>query len=196
MSQSVLAYHFVGATLRDGQPIPPNNEWLEHKGRIEMCYSGLHASVCPFDALQYAPGATLCRVELDGEIISQTDKIVGRRRKILKRIDATQLLRLFARQCALDVVHLWESPDVVKQYLETGEESLRAAVGDAAGAVWDAARNAARAAAWDAAVAAARVAAYAASAAARDAAGAAASAAARAAQRARFVTLVEDAFAE
>ena len=29
--------------------------------------------------------------------------------------DATKVLRSFARKCALDVVHLWEAPSVVKR---------------------------------------------------------------------------------
>jgi hypothetical protein len=27
MKDHVLAWHFVGATLRDGRPIPPDGEW-------------------------------------------------------------------------------------------------------------------------------------------------------------------------
>ena len=59
-------------------------------------------------------------------------------------LEATGLLRQFARSCALDVIHLWKPPAVVKEYLETGNEALRAAASDAAS---DAARIAARAAA-------------------------------------------------
>jgi hypothetical protein len=62
-----LAWHFVGATLRDGRPIPADGEWLEHVGRIEICNTGLHASRRPAHALKYAPGATLCLVECDGK---------------------------------------------------------------------------------------------------------------------------------
>jgi hypothetical protein len=58
------------------------------------------------------------------------------------------MLREFARWCALQVIHLWDAPDVVRQYLETGDESLRAA---ARAATRAAARNAARNAACDAA---------------------------------------------
>ena len=185
-----LAYHFVGDTLRDGRPVPADGEWLEHDGEIELCASGLHWSSCPFDALQYAPGNTLCRVEYDGETVKGDDKGVSRRRRIIKRIDAEPLMREFARWCALQVIDLWDAPDVVRQHLTTGSESLRASA-------WDAARAAARDAAGDAAWAAARAAVWAAdaerdaargaardaAAAARDAARAAARDAARAAAR-------------
>ena len=54
----------------------------------------------------------------------------------------------FARWCSLRVVHLWDCPDVVKQYLETGDEELRDAAWYAA---WNAADAAAHSAAWNAA---------------------------------------------
>lgn len=185
---SIIAYHFVGNTLRDGRPVPPDGEWLVHEGPIVICASGLHASRHPFDALQYAPGNTLCLVEIEGDIVEQGDKLVGRRRRIVRRIDAEPLMREFARWCALQVIEYWDAPYIVRQYLTTGDESLRAAA-------WAAARAAARAAAWAAAGAAARAAARDA---ARDAARAAARAAAMdavvAAQRERFGEMVRAAF--
>ena len=159
----MIAYHFHnGTTLRDGRPLPAVGEWLVHEGEAMMCESGLHASKHPFDALQYAPGAWLDLVECEDIADEREDKLVCRRRKTLKRIDLTQVLRKFAREQALSVLHLWpDPPEVVVRWLRTGDESLRAAARDAA---WDAARDAAGAAAW---------------AAARDAAWAAAGAAAR-----------------
>ena len=139
------------------------------RGEIDICRRGLHASRHPFDALFYATGPFLYRVECSGKITEEGDKLVCTRRKYVAKIDATELLRLFARRQALSVIHLWTAPPVVREYLETGNPELR----DAA---WAAARDAARAAAWAAAWAAAR-------AAARDAAWAAARAAARDAAR-------------
>lgn len=180
---NVLAYHFVGDKLRDGRPVPADGEWLEHDGPVELCASGLHASICPFDALQYAPGGTLCLVELGGTVIHGNDKVVASRRRIIKRIDAEPLMREFARWSALQVIELWDAPDVVRQYLTTGDESLRVAAWDAAWAAADAA--AAEAAARDAARAAAR-----------DAAWDAAWDAARAAQRDRFRKMVDAAMGD
>ena len=190
------AYHFVGDTLRDGNPIPADGVPLVFDGPVEICQTGLHYSLHPFDALQYAPGSTLCLVEVDDIVAAQDDKGVCRQRTIVKRIDATQLLHAFARRCALDVIHLWDAPPVVREYLETGNESLR-------GAAWAAARGAARDAARGAAWAAARGAAWdAARGAAWNAAGAAAGAAAwdaawdaaRGVQKTRFAEMVEEVF--
>jgi hypothetical protein len=174
----IRAWHFVGATLRDGRPIPPDGEWLVHEGPLDMCKAGLHASRHPFDALQYAPGETLCLVDMDGEIYEGDDKLVARRRRIVARVGATELLRAFARQQALGVIHLWPAPDVVRDYLQTGNPALRTAAKDAA---WDVAMDAARDAAW---------------AAARDSACDAARGAASDAARDAFLALVTAAFAE
>jgi len=155
-NETVLAWHFVGGTLRDGRPVPADGEWLEHDGALVMCESGLHASIRLIDALQYAPGVTICRVECAGDMEHDDDKLVAMRRRIAWRIDGEAVLRAFSRWCALQVAHLWDMPDVVRLYLETGDESLRDAARDAAGtASWDAAGavawDAARDAAWDAA---------------------------------------------
>jgi hypothetical protein len=89
----------------------------------------------------------------------------------------------FARRCALDVAHLWDAPDVVRRFLETGDESLRYAAWDAARATtWDVARDADWDAALNAAWAATRASSWAtARATARDTAWVAAKSASRAA---------------
>src|SRR5688572_4414174 len=101
MSEHVSGWHFVGATLRDGRPVPADGEWLEHSGPLVMCESGLHFSERLIDALYYAPGNTLCRVTCSGQILRDTDKLVCSRRRIDWRIDAEPVLRAFARRCAL-----------------------------------------------------------------------------------------------
>jgi hypothetical protein len=212
-----IYYHFTSDKLRDGRPIPAIGEWLTYDGEVKICVSGLHASADPFDALQYAPGHMLHKVVLKGVVERQDDKVVARSRKILATIDATELLRRFARQQALSVIHLWDAPPIVKEYLETRDERLqaaaagaardaawaaRAAANAAAEAAW-AAANAAAGAAWaaaNAAAKAARAAAWAARAAARAAAWAARAAAEAAenaaaeAAREQFKVLVKKAF--
>jgi hypothetical protein len=162
----VKAWHFVGDNLRDGRPIPPDGETLIHDGPLAMCRCGLHGSPRLLDALRYAPGHTLCRTEHGGEIIHDADKLVSASRVILWRLDAEDLLRDFARRCALDVIDLWPAPEIVIKYLTGGDETFRAAAWDAASTAardaWDAAGTAAwaaRAAAWDAAWDAASIAA-------------------------------------
>jgi len=147
MSDRMTAYHFVGATLRDGRPVPADGEWLEHEGIIRMCASGLHASLRPWDALRYAPGATLCEVEVEDIHSHDTDKLVARRRRIVRRVDLTSVVRALARDEASRVLHLREAPEVVRQYLTSVAASLRdaawAAARDAAGRRFDTAALAA-----------------------------------------------------
>jgi hypothetical protein len=129
---------------------------------------------------------------------------VCRRRRIVKRIDATELLWKASRQFALSVIHLWDAPAIVREFLETGDETKRVAAWDAArAAAWDAAWATAEAAAWAAARVAARAAAWDAAwvaawntawNAARAAAWNAARAAALDAQKEIFATLVNEAF--
>ena len=102
-----------------------------------LCESGLHASIKPLDALHYAPGPIVSQVEISGDLIIGDDKLAGTSRKYLWIADAEQTLNNYARWCALEVIHLWDAPEIVKRFLETGDESLR-----------DAARGAAWCAAW------------------------------------------------
>ena len=115
--------------------------------------------------MTHAPGPYVWRVDVGGTVIKSSDKIVGTERKALWGFDASEVLGDFARLCALDVVHLWDCPDVVAQFLKTGDPDIRVAARAAAhdavhdAAPPDAARAAARAAAqtavsyaaWDAA---------------------------------------------
>ena len=76
MTDNIKVWHFVENTLRDGQ--------------IKICASGLHASLRPWDALQYAPGSALCYVECRGDVQQQSDKLVCREHRIIMRADVTQ----------------------------------------------------------------------------------------------------------
>ena len=126
------AWHFVGPTLRNGDPIPADGELLRFDGTPVICDKGLHASLEPFDALQFAPGNTLCLVEMGGTIIHRDDKLVATERTIICRMDAEEMLRYYARMQALSVAHLWDIPDVVLEYLMTSNEEIKDAAASAA----------------------------------------------------------------
>jgi hypothetical protein len=127
-----LAWHFVSDKLRDGRDIPADGVKLKQDGKLVMCQTGLHASRVLLDALYCAPGYTVCRVRISGDVIERPDKLVASERTIVWRAKVKRLISAFARQQALKVAHLWEIPDVVRQYLETGDESLRLAAANAA----------------------------------------------------------------
>jgi hypothetical protein len=85
------AWHFTTDTLRDGRPIPSAGEWLECVGPLVPGRKGLHGSERLIDALRYAPGLRLHRVELDGEIHAASHIPYGvfcaRRRRIVASYD-------------------------------------------------------------------------------------------------------------
>ena len=157
MTKPIKAWWFAPADRKlangDGRLIRRNTTHV-HRGDLVLCQSGLHASRRITDALKWAPGPILCRVECGGEVVEGADKLVCTRRKYLAVVDATAVLLKFARLCALDVIDNWDAPGVVIRYLRTGDEQLRAAAMDAAWAARDAAMDAravamdARAAAW------------------------------------------------
>lgn len=112
MKKKIYGWHFVGETLRDGSPIPPDGKWLEYKGKVNMCKSGLHFSDTPAHALLYAPGATLCYVELENVTERGETKGVCSRRKIIARMDSSEVCCYFARMQALSVIDRWDrEPD-------------------------------------------------------------------------------------
>jgi hypothetical protein len=125
---------------------------VTHKvdGPLKLCERGLHASIRPLDALQYAQSNIVWVVELSGDVIDGADKCCATERTYIRRIDAEPILFECARRFALSVANLWGMPSVVREFLETGNKDLRDAARDAALATArDAALAAARAASWD-----------------------------------------------
>ena len=204
----MLAWHFLPEDKRlgygDGRLVEVG-QTLECEGEPALCSNGMHGSVRLIDALKYASGPIVCRVEIEGDVIESEDKLCGRRRTVLWMLDATQILHEFACQCAEDAMTLVERPDersvaaieAKRAWLDgkiTDEEldAAWAAAWDAAldAASWAAARDAA---AWAVAWAAARNAAWAARSAAWNASRSAAQDDARAKQNERLTAMVMDA---
>jgi len=152
--KTIKAWHFCRRdkkrlrTSNGDLLIPKDGEWLKHEGGVKMCYTGLHASKRLIDAFAYASATTICRVELRDIVEEGEDKLVARERRVLWSIDGEEVLRAFARRCALDVIDEWDAPEVVLQWLKTGDEQYQDAAGSAAGS---AARSAAGSAAGSAA---------------------------------------------
>ena len=169
MKNNVLAWHFLpknGLTRFNEIKVEPGVEII-HKGQIELCESGLHASVKLDDALSFAPGPILCRVRCQGRVKRGDDKLVCSRRTVLWMLDASRVLRLWGCWCIRntklqDGRTVWDLLTDIRSR-NAVEVAERFAVGQATEQELDAARaaawDAARAAAWDAAWDAARAAA-------------------------------------
>ncbi len=110
----MLAWHFLSEDKRlgydDGRLVEVGVP-LECIGDLALCDNGMHGSVRLIDALHYASGPIVCRVEIDGDIIQGDDKLCGRRRTVLWMLDATELLHEFACQCAENALALIDNPD-------------------------------------------------------------------------------------
>lgn len=143
----ILAWHFTnGMKLRDGRPLVVGKTY-EHVGSIRICESGLHASIRAIDALDYAPGATISRVELYGIETTQRDKIVCRSRRVIACADASKTILLWSAECALTALltadatdqRLFDAIEVVFEYCRTGTwtSEMTAARAAAVAAAWD-----------------------------------------------------------
>lgn len=171
-------------TKDDGTWTP--GDWMpDIEGELEPCENGYH--LCRPQDLVHWLNEAIFEAEYEGEIIESDDKIVVRRARLLRRVEAwnEKTARLFACWCVRQIWHLLiderseKAVEIAERYAngEATQEEL--------GAAWDAARDAARDTDWAAdkiaANAAAKIAAWAS---ARDAAFAAAWASGRDAARA------------
>ena len=176
----VTAWHFVRANRKlaygDGRKIVKGRT-LTVDGVPRLCRWGLHASERIIDALEYAPGPIVCRVEIGGQIVRGDDKLCGTSRKVLWWLDATEVLHLFAcrvaeralkeakvtdpRCCAaIKAKRQWLAGRITDEELDAARSAAVSAAVSAAraaawAAAWAAAKEAAWAAAWEAAWAAA-----------------------------------------
>ena len=193
----VRAWHFLRDDGRlgydDGRKAVVG-ETLSCDGKPDLCEHGMHGSARLIDALRYAPGPVLCRVEISGHVIEDDEKLVGRHRKCLWLRNVERELHLFACDVANEAlqarIDAGENTDPRSHALiQAKRDWLDGKITDAE---LDAARAAARGAGWAAARDVARVARAAARAAAWDAAWNAARAAARDAQNERLTKIMHE----
>jgi hypothetical protein len=123
IDNSNIAWCFTGDTLSDGKPIPLINQTIKFSDNIQIYKSGYNWSKYPTDALSHAGCHDniymLHRIYFGGEIIEKYNDGVSSELTILATIDASQLLLRYAADLALSLSHLYEIPDVVKEYLTT-----------------------------------------------------------------------------
>ena len=147
--EKILAWHFTeGAILRGGQPLEVGKTYT-YGGDVEICKSGYHASRRLIDALRYAPGAQISRVECWGDVQEQNDKLVARNRTVLWTLDATMILHEFACRVAEIALSKVVNPD--PRSLAAIKAKRKWMKGKISDKELDAARSAARPVAWSAA---------------------------------------------
>jgi hypothetical protein len=174
-AQTMEAWKFLRDDNRSGHGTESAwsvGEIRTHKGKVDLCRSGYHASLKPHQALEYAQGGKLARVRLSGEIERGEDKVCAETCEILEIRDVTNVLHEFAccvAETALGMAGVedersWNAIEAKRAWLR-GEISLddlsaaRAAWSAADSTAWSAADStawsAADSTAWSAARAAA-----------------------------------------
>ena len=140
--EKVLAWHFVAnGELRDGENCPPDGKKISipDDRQIVACLCGFHGSKNIVHAINYAAHIllnshepiSLCRVEIWGDIEDGMDKVVGRHRKILWRIEpANDVLRVASRKLALELIKVADKDKLIDKkiynYLRTGKDAKAA----------------------------------------------------------------------
>lgn len=156
-----LGWHFLPADRRlqysDGRRVVKGRILRVDDSRpLVLCGYGLHASPTVMNALEYAPGPVLCRVELIGPRLDGNGKSCAYARRVLAWADASSMLRLWACWCVRRVWPLLADERsrqavIVAERFARGEATL-----DELSAAWSAAESAAESAVRSAAESAAR----------------------------------------
>ena len=61
------------------------NKWQRHKGKLDICSSGFHASERIIDAMQYTNAELIVKVEVKGKSIIEEDKECWEEMRIIKK---------------------------------------------------------------------------------------------------------------
>ena len=158
MTERWIGWHFLpengklahNPRRNGGKPVETGVPLPQYKSKPIACERGYHASLRAIDALQYAPGPLVSRVELTGEVVEQHDKTCAQgRTHISPIIDVSRELRLFAAWCARQA--LMAERKAGREPDPRSWQAVRVAVRYAAGLATADELSAARSAAWSAA---------------------------------------------
>jgi len=95
----MIAWHFLpddGRLRYKPRRKVKAGQTLKFKGEPILCKQGYHASQRIIDALNYATGPIVCRVECGGIIVHGADKLVATERTVIAMDDISTLLFEFA----------------------------------------------------------------------------------------------------
>ncbi len=160
-------YKFLRTGLRSesGREKWRIGEWKKYTGDLEMCQSGFHCSLEPYDAFQYVQGEILAEVEVKGKNIKEDDKQVWEEMRVVKAWKWTKKdslkLAIYSAELVLKNFEKEYPNDLrPRQAIEAAKKVLFRDTPknrSAARSAWrSAARSAWRSAAWSAARSAAR----------------------------------------
>jgi hypothetical protein len=134
--KTIKGWHFTKADKKlryNDNRIVTAGETITVDCELKLCNSGLHMSKRITDALKFAPGTYVWRVQTNDSydianefqnVIYDDNKLVSNNRTALWGFDAREIVLKYARKCALDIIHLWDAPDIVIKFLKTGDKSI------------------------------------------------------------------------
>ena len=100
----MIAYKFLrpdGTSVFTGfaWPLPDGGPGAWVEAGVDPCRSGVHA--CRPEHLPYWAGKELYEVELDGDVVEHTTKVVAARGRLVRRVEAWDAQRdAYTRMCA------------------------------------------------------------------------------------------------
>lgn len=103
--------------------------WMKARNCIGgpiLCKQGMHASENILDAIQYAPGIILCKVNVRGNIITSKDKFVGMERVVLDFFNCRETFERFClwcyeralKKCGITNETCWKEARIRKQVID------------------------------------------------------------------------------
>lgn len=100
--KKIRAWHFSNGTLhyQTSMTIEAGRVYsIEPDRKPALCSYGMHGSKRAIDALQWAKGPIISRVDIWGDVEEDNNKLCGRHREVLWVANATRMLHEFACWC-------------------------------------------------------------------------------------------------
>ena len=98
-------------------------EKIDHEGFVRISCSDLIVFNDPNKALSTESGFCLHEVMIE-EKTNDNNEVIGYQETVLRSVDMMDSILSYMRRCALDVIDLWDAPDIIRKYLETDNEEL------------------------------------------------------------------------
>ena len=105
-------------------------KWYEYDGDLKMCERGFHCSKGIYQAFSYVQGEILAEVEVKGEHISQDDKEVWQKMRVIRSWKWTKkdsvLFSIFAARLVLaNFEKVFPNDNRVRKAIEAAEEYVK-----------------------------------------------------------------------
>ena len=126
--KKIKAWHFLPEDRRlkhkDGRLVEVGKTY-SCVGDVRLCHNGMHGSERISHAIKYMTGPILCRVEIEGDLHTDYDKVAGKKRTVLAMEDISRSIHIFAVNFAERSISLIDDYFKGREYEKNEIESLR-----------------------------------------------------------------------